>query len=57
LGNRVLVDIRESGDRGIEVRLWSKGPDDREGTEDDISGNGFGPPVQSARRPQGSLKR
>ncbi len=40
--NRILVDIRDDGGRDIQVRVWSKGPDGKEGTSDDDSGSGFG---------------
>jgi hypothetical protein len=43
--NRVLVDVKDGGDGRIQFRVWSRGPDGREGTSDDVSSSGFGPVV------------
>jgi len=40
--NRVRVDIRDGGGGSIQVRVWSKGPDGKAGTDDDVSNTGFG---------------
>lgn len=52
-GNRVLADAWDEGNGWIQLRVWSKGSDGREGTSDDLSAGGSGPvePIVAPPRP------